>query len=177
MARDIQVLQFFSGEGTDSRGRLLKQVLNWSDDELERTHDFIQWLFPLAEPSGFNIHAPVLDDSTIQQFLAEDKFRQSLRAALIRMLTFYGLEFLPGVPPRIIPGQRYAGRSRNWVTLGNHNHLRITRILKSLRLLGLEPEAAAFFDCLADIYGDESVKTSPRISQETFNFWQSAAKN
>ena len=73
MAVDERVLRFFSGEGTDSRGRPLGQILNWSDDELERTHDFIQWLFPLVEPSGFNVHAPVLDDRTIQKFLAEDK--------------------------------------------------------------------------------------------------------
>jgi hypothetical protein len=39
-----------------------------------------------------------------------------------------------------------------WITLGNHNHLRITRILKSLLTLGLQEEAVAFYDCLEDIY-------------------------
>jgi len=43
----------------------------------------------------------------------------------------------------------FAERAKNWVTPGNHNHLRITRVLKSLRLLGLEPETAGFFECLA----------------------------
>jgi hypothetical protein len=44
-----------------------------------------------------------------------------------------------------------------------------------MRTLGLEPEAIAFFDCLADIYREESGKDFPGVSEETFQFWQSAA--
>src|ERR1700724_1685605 len=55
----------------------------------------------------------------------------------------------------------FADRSDNWLTASNHKHLRITRILKSLRPLGLEAEAAAFFNCLADIYGEENPKITP----------------
>jgi Opioid growth factor receptor (OGFr) conserved region len=61
------------------------------------------------------------------------------------------------------------------MTYSNHNHLRITRILKSLRLLGLEAEATAFFVCLADIYHVESGKDAPGISDETLTFWKAAA--
>jgi hypothetical protein len=43
--------------------------------------------------------------------------------------------------------------------------------LKSLRLLGLEAEAAAFFDCLADMYRVESATETPGISEESFEFW------
>jgi len=42
-------------------------------------------------------------------------------------------------------------------------------ILKSLRLLGLEAEAAAFFDCLAAMYCVESATETPGISEETLN--------
>jgi len=44
-----------------------------------------------------------------------------------------------------------------------------------VRLLGLEAEAVAFFECLADIYRMESAKATPGISEETFTFWQAVA--
>jgi hypothetical protein len=62
----------------------------------------------------------------------------------------------------------------NWISPGNHNHLRITRILKSLLILGLEEEARAFCECLKDIYRAESAKSSPGISEVTVSFWQRA---
>jgi Opioid growth factor receptor (OGFr) conserved region len=53
----------------------------WSDDDLERTYNYVQWLFPLAEPSGFNIDAPVLDDDTISLFRANSGLRRRLETA------------------------------------------------------------------------------------------------
>ena len=47
-------------EGRDHRGRLLSHILGFSLDELEFHHDYIQWLFPLPEPSGANPSAPLL---------------------------------------------------------------------------------------------------------------------
>ncbi|MBD2136681.1 hypothetical protein H6F32_03540 [Anabaena sp. FACHB-1237] len=38
---------------------------------------------------------------------------------------------------------------------GNHNHLRITRILKSLCLLGLKKYTQSLFKCLTEIYNLE----------------------
>ena len=58
----------------------------------------------------------------------------------------------------------------NWISPGNHNHLRITRILKSPLTLGLEVEAIAFYGCLEDIYRAVSAKSNP----ETPSFWQRA---
>jgi hypothetical protein len=65
-------------------------------------------------------------------------------------------------------------RSKNWLTASNHNHLRITRILKAMRTLGLETEATALFGCLSDIHREESTKNFPGVSDERFRFWQHA---
>jgi hypothetical protein len=54
LARDTRIMDFYSGLSPDHRGRHLNEILEWSDDELERVHDYIQWLFPLTERSGFN---------------------------------------------------------------------------------------------------------------------------
>jgi hypothetical protein len=45
-----------------------------------------------------------------------------------------------------------------------------------MNLLGLEEEAAALFRCLSGLYGKESAMSEPRISQETFGYWRSAAE-
>src|ERR1700730_17438308 len=147
---------------------------NWSDDDLERTHDYIQWLFPLAESSGFNRDAPLLDDKTIGQFRENSGLRRRLETSLVRMLAFYGLEIHATAPLTVRQAPNFAERSENWLTPSNHNHLRITRILKSLKLLGLGEQAKALFDCLADICREESGKVVPGIAEESFAFWQAA---
>jgi hypothetical protein len=50
----------------------------------------------------------------------------------------------------------------------NHNWLRITRVIKSLRLLGLEAEAKSFFECLQMLH-DEGF-----VSDTSFEFWKAA---
>jgi hypothetical protein len=54
----------------------------------------------------------------------------------------------------------------------DHNHLRITRILRSLRLLGLEQEAQAFLSALEILYMHSSV----RISSDSMDFWRIAVR-
>ena len=54
------IVTFLEGEGPDDRGRSLFDVLAFDDAALERNHDFIQWLFPLPEPSSAVPDAPVL---------------------------------------------------------------------------------------------------------------------
>src|SRR5438128_7445456 len=79
---------------------------------------------------------------------ARPELQDNLRASFCRMLRFYGLELEEDVRR----GANFEERAGNWLSPWNHNHLRITRILKSLRILGLEKEASLFFNCLAQIY-------------------------
>ena len=54
------LLRFYRLEGPDARGRTLPEIWAWDAARLEGVHDYIQWLFPLPEPSAFNPHAPIL---------------------------------------------------------------------------------------------------------------------
>ena len=58
MTRRINILSFYGGETTDHRGRYLRDIQQWWDDRLEETHDYIQWLFPLAEPADLMCTRP-----------------------------------------------------------------------------------------------------------------------
>lgn len=165
------ILQFYRGRATDNRGRTITEVQQFDRAALEGVHDYIQWLFPLDEPSGANPQAPILTDDDIATFRLDDSLRSALLRSLEIMLNFYGLGFAgPQDRPRIELETAFAACSREWISPGNHNYLRLTRILKSLRLLGCEQAARALFDCLVRIY--RANRSS--ISATTFAYWQNA---
>ena len=172
---DNTLLCFYAGTGPNSRGHFLKEIHAWTDNRLELDHNFIQWLFPTDEESATNPAAPVLDAETIKQFRSKRRLRIHLQTSLDRMLRFYGLEMRANVPSKVVCAPNFSERAGAWITPKNHNHLRITRILKSLRLVGLETNATAFYECLVDICGEEARRSFPGISHETFRFWRSAA--
>ena len=164
------IIDFYVGQYPDHRGRLLSEIQNWNFDQLEDVHDFIQWLFPLPEPSPVNPAAPTLDRATIEEFRRRPDLQAALLVSFRTMLAFYGLELTSEAPPQIQRGPNFAERSANWLSPNNHNHLRITRILRALRLLGLEAHAQAFFAALDAVY-----KEMPsRITATSHAFWQRA---
>lgn len=92
--------------------------------------------------------------------------RENLRAAFRRMLRFYGFESRDGIGR----AGNFEEQARNWLRPGNHNHLRITRILRSLRLLGLQSEAALFLAELERLYRERPAS----ITAESFRYWRAA---
>lgn len=98
----------------------------------------------------------------------QDRLRQSFQ----RMLRFYG--FRQTAAPTRISIERtpdFAERAENWLWPMNHNHLRLTRILRSTLLLGLEAESKALFYALNELYREYP----DRIPARTHAFWSSAA--
>ena len=168
-----RLIAFYEERGPDDRGRFLDDILCFSDEQLEYVHDFIQWLFPLPERSGANPSAPILDDAAIAEFRRRQDLRAALRRSLDRMLAFYGFTWSGD---RIVKAPSFSERSRNWLRSGNHNHLRLTRVLRSLRVLG-EPQAArTLFDLLSDIYDEERRAGHNSIARQSFEFWQNAVE-
>lgn len=164
----------------DARGRKLHTILAWSDNQLEWSHDYIQILFPLPERSPINPSAPVINEQVFSTFRSSPGHQGRLRDALVRMLKFYGLVLAPrhscgqGADGcwEVQPGPNFAQASPNWVKRFDHNHLRITRIIRSCRVLGLEDEARAFHTALSRVAeGKQGV-----VSQKSLMFWQRAAE-
>lgn len=179
----LPIVNFYdpSVRGVDFRGRSLNDILVYSDIKLEQSHNYIQVLFPLPEGSPFNLSAPVIDKATFDTFRQRPDLRASVREAFSRMLSFYGFDLcnVSVASPRsdkgitnVVPNNNAEFRFRNWVVRFNHNHLRITRIIRSLRVLGLEDEAIAFFDALKKLN-----RTRPgRIGSTPMMYWTRAAK-
>ncbi|KAL5118007.1 hypothetical protein ACEQ8H_004153 [Pleosporales sp. CAS-2024a] len=172
------IVRFYDEEirARDSRGRTQEEMLAWPDSQLEDCHNYIQMLFPVPEGSAFNWEAPIIDRETMDAFRSRTDLRDRMRHSFERMLTFYG--FAVQMPSKkkkddishvedtetkqIIRGANFAKNSRNWAVRFDHNHLRITRILRCLRVLGLQVECDAFFKALQDVYDDAAFKISPR---------------
>jgi hypothetical protein len=119
------VVGFLEGSGPDGAGRTVAQVLAFDRDALERHHVFIQWLFPLAEKSAAVLGSPVLSQTDIAEIRGSAKAQWSLMQAAEAMADFYET-------------------TTHWLTPTDHNHLRVTRIIKSLRLLCADAAADYF---------------------------------
>jgi hypothetical protein len=172
MDRDADRLTRFFAGGKDDGGRTLEEILGWDNARLESVHDYIQWLFPLPEHSGATPSAPVLDRESIAAIRGSEEMQRRLRAAFERMIAFYGF-VLEG--NALTQGSRFGKASRDWLHAGNHNHLRLTRMLRSLRVLGLEREAELLWEALRAVYERERSAGRRTITTQTFAFWRYAA--
>ena len=88
--REEKLAPFLRGTGSDSQGRLHADILNFSDEELEEVHDYIQWLFPLREKSMAVPGSPAVESEEMAELLRNDTdVRTNMLRALERMKRFY----------------------------------------------------------------------------------------
>jgi hypothetical protein len=128
------ILGFLVGEQGDYKNRTFLQMLSFSDETLEKCHDQIQWMFPLHEESFHAITYPVLSPSIVNQARKSATIKENMKKAVKRMSDFYGFT------------NDDRNKQRSWCRDHDHNLLRVTRIIRSLRFFGLEDEAAEFYD-------------------------------
>jgi len=173
------LLSFYQGSGKDIKGRTLKEIWAFDDVEKESVHDYIQWLFPSAKASQFNPDAPVLEGAkgpdgkqSLAEALRKDpKVISNLRQSFEIMLKFYGLRY-DQVNKTVIKNPNFDSRAKIWLSQGNHNFLRITRILQCLVNFGLKEEAKAFLVQLKEIKNHDK---NSSISDSNFSYWSQAA--
>ena len=151
-----KLTEFYDETGEDDEGRKIHEIWMQNDAYFEFCHDYIQWLFPLQEPSNFNPDAPLLTDEDIQVFRANPDLRNNVRNSLVRFLDFLGIK-------------NDTTYNKLMFEFPNHNWFRITRVLKSLRLLGLESEAIAFYKFLKKIHEEDGL-----VTDNSFSYWKEA---
>ena len=170
---DSPILGFYRGERPDDRGRSLAAMQSWDDNRLEAVHDYIQWLFPLPERSAFNPNAPLLTPADMEAFRSGAELRDRLLASFRRMLAFYGFALDQRAErPTITPAANFSSRTSAWLHQGNHNLLRLTRILRCLTLLGLPEHAQAFLAALERLDAEQP----GRIGAVTMRYWRDAVR-
>ena len=148
--KDYNLEQFLNGTGKDNYDRTYHQLLLQTDEELECNHNYIQYLFPIQKRSIYALFAKTVTKSEISQWHLE-KIRENIHDAYERMMQFYET-------------------NNHWITPCNHNYKRLSRILESLRLFGLNEEADELFSYLSELYS-----IYPAIIGEgTYSYWKTS---
>lgn len=175
-----RLIDFFdpSTNAVDPRGRSLNDIVGWPDSELEYSHDYIQNLFPLPEGSAFNYAIWLVTEDAYNTFRERPELQASLGKAFDRICTFYGLRCERtsnaeggSTNVRVVRAEHFDDAKSVWLSRFNHNHLRITRIIRSLRVLGLSKEAAAFHS-----YLETDPEVIAKVSSTSRMYWKRAAE-
>lgn len=126
-------------------GHLLSQIQGFNEFDLELHHDFIQWLFPCAEPSKVNPDAPLLTRIHCEVIQISKGMKKEVGRNLDLMLGHWGIKRVGSTFQR---ADNFDSGSRYWCCPIDHNHLRITRVLTFLVLTGFGGVANALYDYL-----------------------------
>ena len=141
---------FLHNKEPDFKGRTIQDIWNYSDEEIERTHDFIQILFPLNKKSQSVFHGYYLDTDDLVQSLKDN---EKVKKNILKSSEWF-LSFLK--------------RHDYWKKRYNHNQLRITRVIECLRLIVGDKEADNFYKSVLELCSDV------RLSKTTLDFWSKA---
>lgn len=145
---------FLIGTGTDRHGRTYNQIIRYNDLQLENDHSYIQWVFPTETQSEYNAWAPVISREQAKKLADIGLVKENLHRMFMRMLLFYGVQLMSNIELEekeedtivvITKGRRtswvfHKARIEEWLQNGNHNLLRISRILECLRLFERETD-------------------------------------
>jgi len=141
---------FLLGKGSDFKGRTIQDIWNYSDEEIESIHDFIQVLFPLNKKSQSVFNGYYLDtDDLIQNLKDNEQVKENIFKSSEWFLSFLK-------------------RHDYWKRRYNHNQLRITRVIECLRLLVGDDEANNFYKSVIELCKDKN------INKKTIGFWNNA---
>ena len=147
----MDILHFLEGAIPDGRGRTLSIIMAFDDQAIESTHDFIQWIFPLDEPSRSHPGAPVMDRFEIEEIKSSDVALENLMQSAD---WYFG----------------FLQRHDHWIRQYDHNHLRISRAIKSLRLLVSDEVADRYEAAILDFLGGNI----SAISERSRGYWLNA---
>lgn len=154
----MKAIQFYNNEKVCEY--TFDEVMAFSDEKLEACHDYIQWLFPLNEPSNYNPDAPILSQEEIDIFKTNQELKAKMIQALSLMCNFWGFEnkiFGEGIGFPLTINNINPKITRLLAPTYSHNLLRITRVLKSLKLLGLSDLAIYFYEVLTTHFSEENM--------------------
>ena len=128
------LIMFYYGEKVDKCNHRLGDILEFTQKQGEEHHDYIQWLFPNKEASGFNPNAPLLTDDDIAKFKDNAMLTMNVQDAVDYFMGHLGFvsngsvgiyfEYVPSFYTKACVLGQF-----------NHNHLRITRMIKFLRAI------------------------------------------
>ena len=141
---------FLLGKEPDFKGRMIDEIWDFTDIQIEGNHDFIQLIFPLNKKSQSSFHGYFLDSENLVNELKEST---EIKENILKSSKWF-LSFLK--------------RNSHWKSRYDHNQLRITRVIESLRLLVGNDEADNFYKSVLELCSDV------KLSKTTLDYWSKA---
>lgn len=145
----MNLREFLKNNETDIYHRYISEIWSFNDEQIETTHNFIQFLFPLTQPSKNSLNKIYINSDDLLYELKSDK---KVRESIIYSSNWY-FSFLE--------------RNQHWQTYYDHNHLRISRVIESLNVIVSKRQANRFYKQVLDICIEEL------INDETKLIWKS----
>lgn len=161
----MKVIGFYNGHIPNSQGHFFEEIMGWSHGFMEADHDWVQWVFPTNEPSQFSWEAPLLSRKESELFSVDIYLQKKAIRAFEKMLGFLGLSLVDGVVDYLAPTPERPS-PQHVLSFFNHNMLRITRVLKSMRMMGLPGHSNALYQVL--------MERKDQFSQNTLSYWEGA---
>jgi hypothetical protein len=133
---------FYLEKVKDSDGRTLSQL--WKMPNLDKLHDqrFMLWLFPTFQPDAKDQFAPVLKIEDFEQLRQNKEITEKVATSFLYVLQAFDLIYNHRTKA-ICKAPDFERRADSWVYLQSPCYLSLLRMMKSLRLFGLEEEAQA----------------------------------
>lgn len=132
---NLKLRMFHKSNAALADGFRRNELLSISDELFESKHGFIQWAFPTPESSRQVSNAPALDLDTAVWLAESTDVSEFLEAMAVRFLEFLAAH-------------------DHWRSTYNHNHLRISRALQSLRILHSWELADWFYGKVKELAGE-----------------------
>ena len=131
----LRLKMFHEANAPLADGFRRKELLTMSDEEFEFKHGFIQWAFPIPDDGNQVSNAPVLNLDTALWLAENPEVSVFLEEMTVKFLKFLS-------------------RNHHWKMDFNHNHLRISRVIQSLRILHSWELANWFYGKVKELAGD-----------------------
>ena len=161
----IDLLKFYKNEAKNNRGVALEDIWSYSDVQLERKHNYVQWLFPTDDKSSFNWSSPVLSREDVEMLRNDETIMKNFRKSLEIMMSFYGFELSDN---SVVFADNFEMKAKNWITPNNHNYKRISRILRFLTIFEFDDIKMSLVKILDKVYE----RCGDMIGDKSYRIWK-----
>lgn len=160
------LIQFFRNAKPDDRGRMLEDILNFNTDEIERTHNFIQWIFPTRNASAVNPNAPLVTSEFEEMFLQDELAQKNYCRTCRLYLNYIGFD-CEGCKGKLF---RKEDSPTRFYDIPHHNLLRISRAMNSMKETGHKECAVCLYKLLI-----QDLQNTPgaAVNEQTLRIWKS----
>lgn len=136
-------INFLNGKLCTENGKTYSEIINYTSDDLENDHKFIQWIFPTTQPSDYAKNVPIIDIAELQTFIRDDPtIIEKLKQSYNLMIKHWGLDDIQCI--------------KNMEKLNGHNALRLSRMLQSLVYHNQKSMALLTYEIVSQHIGDDN---------------------